>query len=83
MRSVTFPDAIPNFNEPPFRGTYQQLLYFNIGHCVTVESLAGSGVMLTVTGMIEDVGSQYVLLRQESGKVITADMYGIKRITFH
>lgn len=76
------PETGLDFNQPPYRGTYQQLLAANIGRTVKID-FQMSGGMASQTGVIDAVGVQYVVLRQPGRSAYVAgDIFMIKFITF-
>lgn len=54
-----------------------------IGRRVRVEFLIGTSTMTDRTGILENVGASYILLRDtETGETTMADLYAIKFVTF-
>lgn len=78
---VTFPDTGLDFDGPPYRGSFQQLLSNNIGRSVKIDYMIGSGNLISQTGTILNVGTQYVLLKNKN-VILTGDIFSIKFITF-
>ena len=82
MSSINIPTTVPDPNEPPYRGSYLQLLSENIGHRVTIEFMVGSCGVTSSTGIVIGASTQYVLLAQDNGTTVAGEMFAIKRITF-
>lgn len=77
------PDSGLDFNQPPYRGTFQQLLAANIGRAVKIDFQMGTGSIVSHTGIIDAVGVQYVVLCQPGKRAfVTGDIFMIKFITF-
>ena len=84
MECYVRPDTGLDFNQQPYRGTFQQLLANNIGKNVRIDFQMGTGNTVTsYTGIIDAVGVQYVVLCQPGKNCyITGDIFMIKFITF-
>ena len=80
---IVIPESLPDFDQPPYRGTFQQLLTANVGKLVRIDFMVGSDRTVSQTGILDAVGVQYVVLHQpESNTFVTGDVFGIKFITF-
>ena len=78
MPGINIPDEMPDFNSPGNIGSWRQILAANIGRKVRLDiSLGLDSPIKTVCGEIYFVGSSYVALIN-SGKVLLADILGIK-----
>lgn len=77
---VTIPQSDLNFNEQPYRGSWQQLLSNNIGRTVKID-YSISGTMVSQQGVILDSAVQYVLLKNK-GCILSGDIFSIKFVTF-
>jgi len=79
---IVIPEEIPDLNDAPYKGTFQQLLSANLGKLVRIDFLVGERIV-TQTGIIDAVGVQYVVLYQPENEIfVTGDVFGIKLITF-
>ncbi len=79
---ISIPDQMPDLNAPNNIGSWRQLLSENTGRFVRIEiAVFVSGPMKTVCGTIYAVGNAYVVLINE-GKVVAADILGIKAVYF-
>lgn len=64
-------------------GYTQAYLRSKIGSRVRIEFLIGSNSIIDRTGVIEDVGISYIVLRdQNTGDLVMCDLYSIKFVTF-
>ena len=80
---IVIPEEIPDLNEPPYRGTFQQLLSANLGKLVRIDFLVGGERVVTQSGIVDAVGVQYVVLYQPDTKTfVSGDVFGIKFVTF-
>lgn len=80
---INYSENLPDVNEPPYRGSYNQLFANNLGKWVKVDFLIGSQTMASQTGVITSVGVQYVLLYQpDKNTYVACDIYSVKFITF-
>ncbi len=78
MTDITIPEKVPNFDEGEWMGSIQQLLFANVGKFVRVEYEAG----LTQQGVIYAVGTNYLLLWDESRKAYsTGDTANLRSLT--
>lgn len=81
--AIVIPDNLTNVDEPPYLGSFQQLLASNIGNRVRIDFMIGSSNMTSQTGIIYAATSQYVVLRSLTAEVYVAcDNFSIKFITF-
>ena len=77
---VNIPETGLYLNEPPSRGSWQQLLSNNIGRTVKIDYNVSSN-LVTQQGVILAVGVQYVLLKNK-GFIASGDIFSIKFVTF-
>lgn len=83
MDCIQFVSNLQNFNEPPYLGSFQQLLSQNIGKKVKIDFQMGINGMVSHCGIIASTGLSYVILEQENNRsFIVGDVYSIKFITF-
>lgn len=81
--SIEIPTNTPDLNEQPYRGSFQQLFQANIGRPVKIDFLVGSSNLVSQSGIIHAVTSQYVVLRNIARETYVAcDNYSIKFVTF-
>lgn len=59
-------------------GFTQAFLRTVIGKRVRVEFLLGTSIMEDKSGILEEVGISYIVLREESGTRVMCDLYSIK-----
>lgn len=82
--SINIIADMPDLNEPPYRGSHQQLLANNIGKAVKIDYVVGTGAMYSQSGIIYAVGVQYVVLSQPGKDIYTTgDIFSIKFMTFY
>lgn len=81
--AIVIPTNLEDYNEPPYRGTIQQLMYLNIGRTVTIEYLENSSDLRAVTGVVEAVTVKYIILRTCNNLRQMGDIFAIRFITFH
>ncbi len=82
--AITIPTNVENYDDIPFRGSWQQLLFLNIGRLATIEFLEDSHTLRSVTGIIETVGVKYVVLKNVNTFIRTVgDVFNIRFVTFH
>lgn len=77
---IQIPPFDINLNEPPYRGSWQQLLSNNIGRAVKIDYNI-SGNMISQQGTVLAVGVQYVLLKTKTC-ILSGDVFSIKFVTF-
>lgn len=82
MDCINFASALQNFNEPPYLGSIQQLLFLNIGKTVKIDFQIGTNNFITKSGVIASVGFTYTVLEQADKNFISVDNYAIKFVTF-
>lgn len=71
------------FDEAPYIGTFQQVLAMNKGKLARIDCVLGQGGVVTHTGLVHEVGKQYVVLRmQDSACCVVIDIFSVKVITF-
>lgn len=68
----------PSVFDPGFLQAY---LRRNIGKRVRVEFLIGTNVLTDRSGIIDEVGISYIVLRDEAGSRVVCDLYSIKFVT--
>lgn len=68
----------PSVFDPGFLQSY---LRKNIGKNVRVEFLIGTSILTDRVGRLEEVGISYIVLRDQAGARIVADLYSIKFVT--
>ena len=79
---INIPEQMPDLNSQNSIGSWRQLLSENVGRCVRIEvAVFISGPMKTFCGTIYSVGNSYVVLLCD-GKVVVADILGIKAAYF-
>lgn len=59
-------------------GFTQAFLRTIVGKRVRIEFLIGTNIMTDKSGILEEVGISYVVLREESGTRVMCDLYSIK-----
>ena len=80
---IEIPTNIPYLNEQPYRGSFQQLMEANLGRNVKIDFLVGSSNLVSQTGIIHAVSTQYVVLRNMMRDTYVAcDNFSIKFVTF-
>ena len=80
---IEIPTNIPDLNEQPYRGSFQQLMEANLGRNVKIDFLVGSSNLVSQTGIIHAVATQYVVLRNMMRDTYVAcDNFSIKFVTF-
>lgn len=78
-----YPEDIPDVNDAPYRGSFNQLLQANIGRMVTIEYMAGTSESRSHTGIIEAVATKWVSLRNPCNNTRqVGDVFAIRFITF-
>lgn len=78
-----YPADLPDLNEPPFRGSFNQLFNANIGRIATVEYISGNGEIRAQTGIIENVSTKWVSLRNlHNNTRMVGDLFAVRFITF-
>lgn len=70
------------FDEAPYIGTFQQVLSMNLGKPVRIDCVIGSTTTVSYTGVIHEVGRQYVALMQPTDCCVMVDIYSVKFVTF-
>ncbi|KMT20883.1 hypothetical protein [Clostridium cylindrosporum] len=66
----------------PFdQGMIQSYLRTQIGRIVRVEFLIGTNLLTDRTGVLNEVGINYIILTDASGAKVMADLYAIKFVT--
>ncbi len=80
--AITIPDQLPDFDSLGNVGSWRQLLAANIGRYVKMEiAVLIDSPLRVVCGEIYAVGNNYVVLIN-NGKIITADILGVKIVYF-
>lgn len=77
---INIPDTGVDLNEPPYRGSWQQLLTNNIGRTVKID-YNNAGTIISQQGVVLAVGVQYVLLKSK-GCILSGDVFSIRFVTF-
>ena len=81
--SIVIPENLPDIDDQPYRGSFQQLFMANVGKRVRIDFLIGSSNMTSQTGVIYAVTTQYVVLRNISqDSYVACDNFSIKFVTF-
>ena len=79
---ASFPCTEP-FDEAPYVGTFQQVLAMNQHRLVRIDGVIGSSGVISHTGVVHEVGKQYVVIRmQDSECCVVIDIFSVKVITF-
>lgn len=72
-----------NFDTVGFQGSMQQVLQDNIGLFVSIEFLIGSNTLVTRSGFLYNVGSQFVVLYNALNRqMVVCDIFSVKFVTF-
>lgn len=81
--SINIPTELPDLNEPPYRGSFQQLMKENIGRTVRIDFVAGASDNRSYTGIIEEVTNRYVVLKSLYNNTrFVGDNFNLRSITF-
>lgn len=82
MNQIVIPQNMPDFDDVPYRGYYQQFFAANIGKRVKIDFLTGSCGTTSQSGVVYATGAQYVVLyRPQDDTYITGEIFGIKFVT--
>ena len=77
------PDNKEDFNENPYIGSIQQVLFMNKCEAVICEYLIGSSNLVTKSGVLFAVADKYFVLFHPNNNTYTVcDIYSVKFITF-
>lgn len=75
--------AEQDFDTVGFQGSMQQILQDNIGQFVSIDFLIGSNNLVTRSGFLYDVGSQFVVLYNALNRqMVVCDIFSVKFVTF-
>lgn len=75
--------AEQSFDTESFQGSMQQVLQDNLGSYVSVDFLIGTQNFITKQGLLFWVGSQFIVLYEESNQqYVVCDIFAIKFVTF-